>query len=85
MMDGTCKAKFSKIISAVEAVDYEIEQMGPVPSRTARDDADWRIEEPNPDLIHALSNLHPPRRAQTVSDALGYLCFAQHHTRKRKH
>lgn len=84
LMDGTCKAKFSKIISAVEAVDYEIDQMGPIPSRTARDDADWRIEEPNPDLIHALSNLHPPRRAQTISDALGYLCFAQHHTRRPK-
>ena len=84
MMSGKCKAKFSKIITAVEAVDYELEILGPIPSQTARDDADWRIEEPNPQLIQALANLHPPRRAQTISDALGYLCFAQHHTTKRR-
>lgn len=84
LMDGSCKAKFSKIIKAVEAVDYELEKLGPVPSRTARDDADWRIEEPNPQLIDALSRLNPPRRAQTICDALGYICFAQHHTRTGK-
>jgi ATP-dependent helicase IRC3 len=83
-MDGACKAKFSKMIPAVEAVDYEINQLGPVPFRSARDDADWRIEQPNEQLKKTLSELYPPRRAQTLSDALGYLCFAQHHTRSSK-
>lgn len=81
LIDEKCKATFSKIISAVEAVDYEITQMGYIPSQTARDDADWRIEKPTSQLMHALASLTPPRRAQTISDALGYLCFAKHHTR----
>ena len=83
-LDGVCKAKFSKIIAAVEAVDYEIEKMGRVPIITARDDADWRIEDPSPDIIQSLAQLQPPRRARTLSDALGYLCFAQHHPPKRQ-
>jgi hypothetical protein len=82
-MDGECKAKFSKIISAVEAVDYEINQMGAIANGSARDNADWRNEKPNEHLIQALSQLIPPRKARTISDALGYLCFTQHNTQKK--
>ena len=81
-INNECKAMFSKIVAAVEAVDYELEQMGWQEAQSARDDAQWRQEEvPNP-LQNTLSQLKPPRQAQTISDALGYLCYAKHYPRK---
>ena len=78
-IDDVQKAEFTKIIEAVEAVDYEISKMGPIQRGTARDDADWRVA-PVPDVIQEqLKKLRPPRYAEALGDALGYLLYAEHH------
>jgi superfamily II DNA or RNA helicase len=41
-LDGQAMEKFATLEQAVEAVDYEIEQMGPAARASARDEAPWR-------------------------------------------
>ncbi|MEC7987484.1 MAG: DEAD/DEAH box helicase family protein [Myxococcota bacterium] len=82
LIDNQRVAAFSKILDAVEAVDYEIEQMGRTESNTAHDEAQWRQEPPPIEIQRALQNLTPPRSANNLSDALGYLCYASHHDQK---
>ena len=78
-LNGEKLAHFSKMLDAIEAVDYEIERLGAVEKYTARDDAEWR-ETPVPSpLAKVLQELHPPRRATNLSDALGYLVYSDHH------
>lgn len=72
-------ATFSKILEAVEAVDYEVHKMGPVQRNSALDDADWRIADVPKEMISMLQALRPPRTAETLGDALGYLLYAQVH------
>lgn len=77
-IDAIEVATFSKIIDAVEAVDYEINRMGSIQRQSARDDADWRLADA-PDMIkQQLGTFHPPRQAENLSDALGYLLYAKH-------
>jgi ATP-dependent helicase IRC3 len=49
-LDGRNMERFSTLEQAVEAVDYEIDQMGRGASRSARDDAPWR-EGPTADAL----------------------------------
>ncbi len=57
--DGQLIDRFSRLEQAVEAVDYEIEQMSRAANASARDDAPWR-SRPAP----------PSSRATTYADAL---------------
>ena len=71
-------AHFSKLIDAVEAVDFEIDKMGLRESNSAREDAAWRLTPITNELQAELRLLSPPRNAATIGDALGYLVFAEH-------
>ncbi len=77
-IDDVEVATFTKIIDAVEAVDYEINKMGKVQRLTARDDADWRLADAPEVVQQQLQSFRPPRRAENLSDALGYLLYAKH-------
>ena len=79
LLNDNFQAGFSKIELAVEAVDYEISQKGPQVEANAREDATWRKSPANHVVLQALSQLSPPRTAENISDALGYLLFAEHH------
>ena len=71
-------ATFTKIIDAVEAVDYEINRMGRIQRLSARDDADWRLADAPEMIQRQLNSFHPPRTAENLGDALGYLLYAKH-------
>lgn len=83
-IDGKDRASFTKIIDAVEAVDFEIESMGQIATLTALDDADWRIAPITDELRTELKKLHPPRTTEFIGDALGYLLFAQYNQPRRR-
>lgn len=83
-IDGNDRASFSKVIDAVEAVDFEINSMGPIPNQTALDDADWRIAPITDELRSELKKLHPPRNTEFIGDAIGYLLFAEHNQARRE-
>lgn len=78
LIDEVEVATFTKIIDAVEAVDYEINKMGKIQRLTARDDADWRLADAPEVVQQQLQSFRPPRRAENLSDALGYLLYAKH-------
>lgn len=82
-IDDNDRASFSKVIDAVEAVDFEINSMGSVPNQTALDDADWRIAPITDELRSELKKLHPPRKTNFIGDAIGYLLFAEHNQARR--
>jgi ATP-dependent helicase IRC3 len=83
-INGKDQASFSKVIEAVEAVDFEINSMGPIPGQTALDDADWRISPVTEELKAELRKLHPPRNTEFIGEALGYLLSAEYiQARKR--
>ena len=71
-------ATFTKIIDAVEAVDYEINRMGRIQRLSARDDADWRLADAPEMIQQQLNTFRPPRQAENLGDALGYLLYAKH-------
>lgn len=77
-INDTEVATFSKIIDAVEAVDYEINRMGQIQRMTALEDADWRLADVPESIQAQLQRFHPPRQAEILSDALGYLLYAKH-------
>ncbi|PRQ01023.1 UvrABC system protein B [Enhygromyxa salina] len=58
---------------AIEAVDYELPKHGEPGS--ARAEADWRQHPITAPLERALAELRPPRRAQTVGDAIAHLAL----------
>ena len=62
----------------MEAVDYEIEQLGATEQATAHDEAQWRLTPVTQEVSIAAVALSP-REAQGIADALGYLLFAEHH------
>ena len=84
LIDGKKKAEFTKIIDAVEAVDFEINSMGRIAQFSALDDADWRIAPVSEEITTLLKALHPPRETQFLGDALGYLLFAEHNPPKKQ-
>ena len=59
-------------------MDYEINRMGRIQRLSARDDADWRLADAPEMIQRQLNTFHPPRRAENLSDALGYLLYAKH-------
>lgn len=77
-LDNVEVATFTKVIDAVEAVDYEINRMGSIQRISARDDADWRLADVPESVQQQLGTFRPPRRAENLGDALGYLLYAQH-------
>jgi ATP-dependent helicase IRC3 len=65
--DGDLIDRFSRLEQAVEAVDYEIEQMGRAASASARDAAPWRTRPAPPALV---ARLRSTSRATTYAEAL---------------
>ncbi|KIG15451.1 DNA helicase [Enhygromyxa salina] len=63
----------SSMSAAIEAVDYELPKHGDPSS--ARADAAWRRHPITAPLKRALAELRPPRRAQTVGDAIAHLAL----------
>ncbi len=66
-LDGQTIDRFSTLEQAVEAVDYEIEQIGRRASASARDDAPWRGRRA-PDQL--LARLRSPSAGMTCAEAL---------------
>ena len=53
-IDGRTMDRFSSLEQAVEAVDYEIDQLGRAAAASARDDAPWRNRRaPGSNVTHA--------------------------------
>lgn len=77
LMDEKEVATFTKLVDAVEAVDYEVAKFGPLAIRTAQRDAQWRADPPDEHLVQALLELKPPRAAKTTDDALHYLAHSR--------
>jgi superfamily II DNA or RNA helicase len=76
-LDDEEVASFGRIEEAVEAVDFEVAQMGAHAAVSARSDADWRAR-PVPDaLARRLRELRTPRRAESLGDAVRYLVYAE--------
>jgi ATP-dependent helicase IRC3 len=65
--DGDLIDRFSRLEQAVEAVDYEIEQMGRAASASARDVAPWRTRPAPPELV---ARLRSTSSATTYAEAL---------------
>ncbi len=75
LLDREEVASFSVIEEAVTATDYEIRRMGKLAAQSARETASWRFEAITPGLTRQLAALRPPRRAQTVAEAMRYLVY----------
>lgn len=67
-LDGQVREHFSNIEDAVQAVDYEIEQMGRAAAASAREGAAWRERPAAPELIAQL--VKPPSAPPTHAEAL---------------
>ena len=68
-LDGRAQERFSTLEAAVEAVDYEIAQMGRLALASARESAAWRrASEPAPELSRApaAANQPLPSRADAL-------------------
>ena len=77
LLDEQEVATFTRLLDAVQAVDYELEQMGPHVQYSALPEAQWRLKAPDAKLKQSLSQLKPPRHATTVADALHYIAHAR--------
>ena len=71
-------ATFTKIIDAVEAVDFELNKSGKVQRMTALENADWRLTDVPEGIQIQLQRFKPPRTAKFLGDALGYLLYAKY-------
>ena len=65
--DGELIDRFSRLEQAVEAVDYEIDQMGRATAASARDAAPWRTRPAPPELVARLRSKYI---ATTYAEAL---------------
>ncbi|MSQ84670.1 MAG: DEAD/DEAH box helicase [Myxococcales bacterium] len=74
---GAERARFSTAEEAVAAVDYEVEQRGSAAWRSAHPSAGWRQAAATDGQIAELAALKPPRRAQTIAEALHLLALAK--------
>lgn len=83
LIDEEEVARFTRIVEAVEAVDYEVDQMGPESALSARPEAPWRQQPVDEQTAEALLALKPPRRARTMGDALHYLAHGRRALRFR--
>lgn len=70
-------AIFTRLIDAVQAVDYELEQLGPDVQNSALPEAHWRHQPPDAETKKTLKQLKPPRRAVTMADAMHYIAHAR--------
>jgi ATP-dependent helicase IRC3 len=80
--DGHEVAQFARVDEAVLAVDYEVEQRGPLVDASARPDAPWRGWPVSPAQQAALSALRPAARAATKGEAVQRLTWAKHARRR---
>jgi ATP-dependent helicase IRC3 len=64
LLDGQSMARFSSVEEAVQAVDYEVERLGPLAAASALEDAPWRRRPPPPELLPAPPERRPPSLAQ---------------------
>lgn len=82
-MDQDNVASFSTLEKAVEAVDYEVDAMGPIAAQSARPDASWRSRPVTDGLKLKLQRLKPPRFAATCGEALRCIAYGTY-ARRRK-
>lgn len=66
-------ARCPSMSEAIEAVDYELPRYGDPAS--ARPDAAWRLHPVTAALREAVAELRPPRRAETVGEAIAHLAL----------
>ncbi len=78
LLDGREVARFSRVMDAVEAVDFELSRRGLRVAESAKDYAGWRFDDVPQELVSRLAALRPPRRAQTHGEALRVLAWAAH-------
>ncbi|MEM1348172.1 MAG: DEAD/DEAH box helicase [Myxococcota bacterium] len=84
LRDDEEAARFRRLEEAVQAVDFEIEGMGRTSVTTARSDASWRLAPVPGDIAEVLGGLTPPRRADTLGEALHYIVYDTYAPRKRQ-
>jgi ATP-dependent helicase IRC3 len=75
-------ATFSRVEDAVEAVDYEVNALGPAADASAQPHATWRRLPPSAAQQQALAALRPPGRAQNKEEAVRHLAFAKYARKK---
>jgi len=73
VMPGRKPAPFSTLEEAVQAVDWEIEELGRHSATSALPSAPWRLQRVPPHIQASLRALKPPRMAHNLGEALGYL------------
>lgn len=83
MLDREKMAGFSTLEEAVMATDYEIQRMGRTARETAAGTASWRFEAVTRGLASQLARLRPPRRAESVGEAMRYLVYDKWSRKKR--
>ena len=76
--DGDEVARFATMEEAVEAADYELGKLGPVSTDSAHPRAAWRSSTVTPEIRQALRELKPPRRANTLGEAMHYIVYDMH-------
>ncbi len=76
--DGDDVARFSTMEEAVEAADYELAKLGEVSTESAHPRAQWRSSQVTPEIREALRSLSPPRRADTLGEAMHYIVYDMH-------
>ncbi|MFT4979349.1 MAG: superfamily II DNA or RNA helicase [Myxococcota bacterium] len=83
LLDRQKVAAFSTLQEAVSATDYEVQRMGRFAQNSAQGIAPWRFEPITRGLAQQLSRLRPPRRADSVGEAMRYLVYDKWSRKKR--
>lgn len=74
---GETGARFSTLEEAVQAVDWEIDQLGQGAASSALPEGKWRHLAVSAELAASLLALRPPREAKRLGEAMGYLATAE--------
>ena len=83
LLDREKVAAFSTLEEAVLATDYELQRMGRVAWQSAQETAPWRFSPITEGLARQLARLRPPRKADTVAEAMRYLVYDRWSRRQR--
>ena len=76
-IDGREVARFSRIEEAVEAVDWEVDQMGRRAYDSALPQAPWRRVAAEGELAELATKARRGRPVATVAEALAALTYAE--------
>ena len=76
-------ATFARVTEAVEAVDYEVAELGIIAAESVTPRAMWRDLPVSEAQAKALAALRPPGRATTKGEAVRQLAYARYAHRRR--